>query len=423
MRKNVSEVVHNGLCTSCGACAGVCNKNSIKFVYGPERNEPVVNSHTCIGCGLCYDVCPGKGIELVKKGDELFSGEHNDKWSPYCGHYLNSYTGHSNDEEIRYHSASGGMITSFLLYLLRNRIIDGTLVVRYKDEDPFTLEPFIATSEADILRSRGSKYIVTSFDKVVNDIKTFKGKLVVVGLPCQIQGLRNLSSMNKKVRDTIIGYFSIYCSLNKTKHSIDYYLSHYKINRNAVGYFSFRDDGCMGYMKYADKQGKTLMKIPYVSFWYGSHSFFQNRRCALCADHFGELADISFGDINIPPYNEDKIGISSLVVRSQYWNNHLLECVRNGDICLSHCSIDDVNTSQGYSKHYKKGRGIQSYLKVRQMLGLVNPVYDIKFEGKPTIVNYVGVVLKYLMLFVGKHKSLWFIIHALDRSSKSIKYE
>ena len=423
MKKNVSEVVKNGLCTSCGICIGICYKNSIKFNYGSERNEPIIDSDNCVNCGLCYDICPGKGVELVKLGDKLFSNEENVKLSPYCGHYLNSYTGHSTNEEIRYHSASGGMLTTFLLYLLKNHIIDGAVVVGYNKDDPFTPEAYIATSEKDILRSRGSKYIVTSFDKVVKDIIAFEGRLVVVGLPCHIQGLRNLASKNKRIKTNIIGYFSIYCSLNKTKHSIDYYLSHYKVDREKVGYFTFRDDGCMGYMKFVDKKGKIIVKVPYVSFWYGSHSFFQNKRCILCADHFGELADISFGDINISPYNNDKIGISSMVTRTVFWDNQLKSCEKQGYIKLNHCPINDVNASQSYSKNYKKGKGIQGYIKVREILGLKIPKYDILFEGKPSVKNYIGVILKYLMLFIGKHKSLWFIIHAFDRSNKSVKYE
>ena len=419
---NVSEVVSRGLCTSCGVCVGACRRNSIYFYYGSERNVPVIDANTCVNCGLCYDICPGKGIELVRMGNDLFSHEVDDKYSSYCGHYVSSYAGHSNNEEIRFHSASGGMLTTFLIYLLRIHVIDGAVVVGYKKNDPFSPDPFIATSEEEILRSRGSKYIVTSYDQVVKDILVFKGKLVAVGLPCHIQGLRKLALRNIKLRETIIGYFSIYCSLNKTKHSIDYYLSHYKIDRSQVSYFSFRDDGCMGFMKYVDRQGK-IMKIPYLSFWYGSHSFFQNSRCTICADHFGDLADISFGDINIPPYNNDKIGISSMVSRSHFLYNYLQCCMKNGEIALNHCPINEVIKSQGYSRHFKRGSGIQNYLTFRKIFGLKTPEYDIEFEDKPSVAGFVGVALKFLMLFIGRHKSLWFIIRSLDRSNKSIQYE
>lgn len=418
MRDNVSKIVESGLCTSCGICHGVCSHGSISFNYGKERNTPIVDGSLCVSCGQCLDVCPGKGIDLVAKGRNLFGNQNCAKYNTYCGYYLTSFTGFSNDEEIRYHSASGGMVTSFLIYLLDKKVIEGALVVRYRKENPFELEPFIAKTKEELLQSRGSKYLVLSYDKVVNDIKSFSGKLVVVGLPCQIQGLRNWAEQNRGIKEKIIGYFGIYCSLNKTKHSMDYYLEKYQINRSKVGYFSFRDDGCLGFMKFVDRDGNVMKKIPYLSFWFGTHSFFQNRRCLLCADHYGELADISFGDINIAPYNEDKVGISSLVVRNPYWLDLLRNASSDGVISINECPIDDINKSQRYAKIHKKGAGIQSFFNVRKLLGKENPKYDIVFEGKPSIMNYIGVFMKYLMLQIGSQRNLWFIIKWLDHSDK-----
>ena len=418
MRRNVSEIVKDGLCTSCGICQGACPHSCITFQYGKEQNTPCVDETKCTHCGLCNEICPGKGIKLVEKGRNLFEEEDGVSYNKSCGYYLNSYTGYSNDKDIRYHSASGGMVTSFLIYLLEQKIIDGALVVGYKKGNPFEPEPFIATSKSDLLRSRGSKYLVLSYDKAIQQVVDFKGKLAVIGLPCQIQGIRNLAEKNKKVRDCVVGYFSIYCSLNKTKHSMDYYLDKYNINRNDVGYFSFRDDGCLGYMKFVDKRGETIKKIPYLSFWFGTHSFFQNKRCLLCADHFGELADISFGDINIPPYNQDKIGISSMVTRSSIWNQHLMAAHNAGRVTISTCPIDDVIKSQGYSRTFKKGKGILSYMKVRKTVGLKNPEYDVEFEGNPSLKNYISAIVKYGMLWMGAKRIFWFIIKLFDKSDK-----
>ena len=419
IKMNVNSIVKDGLCTSCGVCKGICAKHSISFEYGKERNVPVLDKQSCINCGLCYEVCPGKGVELKGKGEKLFGEENNALYNRYCGYFLGTYIGHSANEDIRFHSASGGMVTSFLIFLLERKIIDGAAVVGFKKDNPFEPEPFIATTKDEILRSRGSKYLVLSYDKVINEIKSFHGRLVVVGLPCQIQGIRNIAEKNKHIRDHVIGYFSIYCSLNKTKHSMDYYIDKYKIKKDDVRYFSFRDDGCLGYMKYISKNGDVIKKIPYLSFWFGSHSFFQNKRCLLCADHFGELADISFGDINIEPFNEDKIGINSIVSRSKYWDSLLNHCHRDGRIVLNNCNIEQVLKSQEYAKLHKKGIGIQAFFNYRKVFGKTNPEYDIDFEGKPSLKSYVGVFFKYLMIRVGSHKLCWPIIKALDKSDKS----
>lgn len=414
--KSVATVVNDGLCTSCGICGGCCNKNAISFKYGRERNIPQVDASKCVNCGLCYDVCPGKGIELNTISKNIFGNELGIQTDPYAGHYLSVYVGHSTDGNIRYHSATGGMVTQFLIYLLRQKIIDGAVVVRYKNV--FEPDPFIATTEEEIWESRSSKYVVVSMDRVADKIaRSGKRRLVVVGLPCHIQGWRQLAKKNKRVRESIVGYFAIYCSLNKTKHSLDYYPIRYKVDKNKVGSFSFRDDGCMGFMKFSDKQGNVLKKIPYLSYWFGTHSFFANPRCSLCIDQLGELADISFGDIHIEPYSQDKIGTNSIITRSTYWDKVLNNCMQDGFVELNEIPIRILVESQGYVKQFKKGAGVKANFILRRLLGKSTPIYDYSYSGPVGIKCLIIELCKSVMREIGTHKSLWPAIKMLDRNN------
>lgn len=417
MRENntVDLVVKEGLCTSCGICRGACSRNAISFEYGKERNIPIVDKSQCSNCGLCYRVCPGKGLPIMKMSDDLFSGISNIKRDPFVGYYLNTYTGHSKDDELRLHSATGGMVSQFLIYLLEKDIIDGAVVVRFNKDNPFEPEPFIARTTEDILSSKSSKYVVISMDKVAVEIsKSPRQRLVVVGLPCHIQGWRQLALCNKKVRDTIVGYFAIYCSVNKTKHSIDFYNYRYKIDTADVGRFAFRDDGCMGYMKYCHTNGSTIKKIPYKHFWFGSHSFLSNPRCMLCIDQLGELADISFGDIHVEPYSSDTIGTNSIITRTRSWHDLLLKCREDGFIHLEDVDIEALNRSQIYTKTFKKGAGVKTNFLLRKMVGRSNPEYDFENVSHIGLKNIVTELLKIMMRTVGRHRSLWFIVKAFD---------
>ena len=111
---NITYTVHHDLCTGCGICEGMCPSNAISFIVTEGTFRPVVNNSLCKnenGCHRCFDSCPGVGIDLKS---ELFkNAEHKD--DKYVGPYLESYVGYSLDTEIRYHSASGGMITQFLV--------------------------------------------------------------------------------------------------------------------------------------------------------------------------------------------------------------------------------------------------------------------------------------------------------------------
>lgn len=417
MKTNVTQVERNGLCTSCGVCAGSCPKKCITFCYGKERNIPVVNADKCIGCGLCYDVCPGKGIELNGWSKTLFGDIKNIHVDEFAGHYLNSYTGYSTNEEVRMHSATGGMVTQFLMWLLRIREIDGAIVVRYSKNNPLEAEPFIATSQEDVWNSRSSKYIVLSMDKIARAIADGDYKrLIVVGLPCQIQGLRQLANKNKKIREAIIGYFSIYCSVNKTKLSILYYPKRYSVPLDRIASFSFRDDGCMGFMKFNDKEGNVLKKIPYLSYWFGTHSFFSNPRCSLCIDQLGELADISFGDIHIKPYSDDLIGTNSIITRSEKWDVLLKRCNDEGFVSLNEIDIDTLVSSQTYTRIFKKGAGVKTNMMIRNILGKKNPVYDYSYKGKVSFKNIASELTKSMMRTIGRFPQLWWIIRFLDNN-------
>ena len=414
-RDNVDKVVKEGLCCSCGVCKSICAKNAIYFHYGKERNTPQVDLQSCISCGFCYDICPGKGVELQQLSEKLFSEQDAVEYNRYCGYYVNSYIAHSNNEDIRFHSASGGVVTQFLLYLLRTKVIDGALVVRYQNDDPLQPEPFIATTEAEILSSRGSKYLVLSYDKVLYDLERFDGSIVVVGLPCHIQGIRQLASRKKQFQKKIIGYFAIYCSLTKTKLSMDFYLWRYGLKKESIGRFSFRDDGCLGYMKVESKSGGLLKKVKYEKYWHGTHSFFINDRCSICVDHFGELADISFGDIHIDPYKKDTIGISSVITRSSKWDKILKESANMGDIMLQEVAVDEVIKSQPYAKIRKKGTGVKCYMRLRSFMGKTNPVYDVENKSKLSVKTYSIEIINAIMRRLGKYRIVWPIIRILDR--------
>ena len=417
MKHKVLQVVIDGLCTGCGVCIGACTRKCISFEYGKERNSPIIDEDSCIDCGLCYDVCPGKGIQLNNLADMYFSNEPGIQKNLCSGYYRHGYVGYSNNHNTRMHCATGGMVTQFLIWLLEKREIDGAVVVRYKKDNPLIPEPFIAVTIEEIWESRSSKYVVLSMDKIAQEIALGNYKnLVVVGLPCQIQGWRQLAKRNKRVREAIKGYFAIYCSINKTKLSMDYYPQRYQLDIAKIGRFAFRDDGCLGYMKFEDKQGNVLKKIPYKSFWYGTHSFFTNPRCLMCIDQLGELADISFGDIHIKPYSDDEIGTNSIISRSAYWDEMLNQCKKENAISLDIITIETLIKSQHYAKKYKKGSGAKAYMNIRRMLGKSIPAYDYQYKGFVSIKDYLSAISKMLMYTIGKKRFFWWLIKRLDRT-------
>ena len=224
--------------------------------------------------------------------------------------------------------------------------------------------------------------------------------------------------------------FSIYCSSGRTFYGRDYIFKHYGVNKRKVDYFAFRDNGCLGYLTVYEK-GKpaagekfrlvathssdcTELKIPY-SHYYGPmlRSFFKPHRCLSCIDHYGELADVCFGDIHIAPYDQDKIGISSWITRSEYWENLFVNASKEGYIRMDDLDAKTLNDSQA-AMLYPKRRRAAAVMKMDKFLGRAVPKYDKGLE-KPSIKDFIAETICHAQRLVGKRKYLWWLIELLNK--------
>lgn len=414
MRKNVAQVVRDGLCLGCGVCQDACPKNCIKIVHDRDLNYPNVDETTCIECSRCLKVCSGIGIDMKKYSSEI-NKSNNLKYDKYLGYYDECFSGFSLNYDIRYHSASGGCLSTFLIYLLEKKIIDGAVVVGWDNDDPMLPKTYIAKNKKDIIAAKSSKYCVVSYEGIINELRHYSGKYVIVGLPCHIQSFKKFCSISKDLKEKIIGFFAIYCSSNRTKVSQEYLMYRYKINKIDVHSFAYRDNGCLGSMVFKDKNGGIIKSVPYPDYWIGMKGFFNVPRCSLCIDHYGELSDISFGDLHVGEFINDKIGISSIISRSSYWTKLLKQSCEDRYQELNKLSVDILKNSQQYAIRQKKGAGVASSFKIREILHKPNPIYNIPFVSSYSKIGLIKDILKYTMQFIGRHKKLWFIIKMLDK--------
>lgn len=421
MDNNISYTLHHDLCTGCGVCEDACPSKAISTIVKNGRFIPNINNNLCKndkGCHRCIDVCPGIGIDICRIAKEKFVDE-NTKTDKLVGRYLKCYTGHSNDHDIRYHCASGGMVSQFLIFLLEKKYIDGAVVTAFDPDNELLVKSYIATTEEEILNAKSSKYSPVSLHGAATDIKNAKGKrYVIVGLPCHIEGFRKLEAIDKRFREKIAGYFAIYCSSGRTFYLTEYVFKERNINKNQLRYFAYRDEGCLGSMVAIENNGRKTVER-YQSYYHPLRSFFIPRRCLFCIDHYGELADISFGDIHIEPYINDKIGINSLVVRKQAWLDLLLQAKNEGYITLEEISVETLNSSQkmAYKKKIRNGQ----FINLNKIIGNVVPQYDVAYLLKPTLKTVIDYMKNRTQQFAGIHKSMWWLVSLLKKDTSKLK--
>lgn len=430
---NINYTLRHDLCTGCGICEAACPTAAISTIVKDGRFVPSIDDTRCNnskGCHRCYDVCPGVGVNIITLAKESFVDE-GVKQDKMAGRYLRCYTGYSTDHEIRYHSASGGMVSQFLIWLLEKGKINGAIVTRFDNSNPLMVESYIAKTKNEIISARSSKYAPVSLHQALKDLKAAEGsRYVVVGLPCHIQGVRKLMDVDRRIREKISGLFAIYCSCGRTFYMTEHVFKERGIKQENLNYFQYRDEGCLGKMvaKCPLAEGDTIRvvnsnsesvayneeriyKEHYQSYYHPLRSFFIPRRCLLCIDHYGELGDICFGDIHIKPYSDDKIGVNSLIVRKQKWLDLLEECRRDGAIVLDEIPFQKISNSQPMS-FKKKGRN-GAFIKISRKLGSKVPVYDVDYLRKPTRRDWMDYFSNRFQQFLGSHKCLWPLISRL----------
>ena len=241
-RQNLDLIVNHSLCTGCGTCEGVCPQSVIRMEIDKKKAIylPSIKAG-CVDCGMCISVCPGHLVDFKGLSQNIFGQVTADS---SFGHYINCYLSHACDRGVRYSSSSGGLITSIILYMLRERLIDGALLTRMSKDNPTMPEPFIARTEEEVVSACGSKYCPVPANKVIKEILKVEGKYAVVGLPCHIHGIRKAESINKKLRERIILHLGIFCGTTKTFSATDNYLNQRGIDNERISTLRYSGHRC-----------------------------------------------------------------------------------------------------------------------------------------------------------------------------------
>ena len=415
INQSIEKVNASGLCTGCGTCVSVCPRSAIDIIKDEYKGIyiPKVKSEVCDQCGLCLRVCPGHFVDFEKLNLKVFGTQPE---NVLIGNYITCYIGHATDCDIRYNSASGGLVTALLIFALEEGIIDGALVTRMNQRKPLEPEVFLARNKDEIVSASGSKYCPVPLNIGVKKIFNEEGKFAIVGLPCHIHGVRKLEMINKKLQDKIALHLGLFCANCVTFMGTEYFLRKWGIEKVEVKKLNYRGKGWPGKIVVLSKDGKAKI-IPRgttektflrrILFSSSFHFDFTPQRCLLCCDQTCELSDISFGDPWLPELLEkEKIGKSLVIARSKTGEEILKKARARGKIELVEISSNKLLQAQNWS--FK--RDFYSRLLALKTLGKPTPHYTSKpLESKR--IDRMGIFF-YLPSYFSSKRYLWHFLYA-----------
>ena len=381
-------IVKNDMCCGCGICATVCPvKGCITIDFDVNKEyKPFVDHNKCINCGLCWLVCP----DNYKLYDRTYNHTHKKEYVDYVqndliGPYLEARVGFVNNLDNRRKSASGGILTALLKYMLNEKIVDGVVVAQSIQNriDEKLCESVIVYSSKDLIDKAGSKYYPIEFSSVIDEIISSKGKTyAIVGVPCVHFALRKLMFMNKEVGKKIKYLFALACGHNVSA-SFTTFLGQLKGLSNERCKIHFREKDNIAqandfFVKFTleDKDNKFI-RFLHGNIW-GARLFSLNK-CLYCTDFWGEFSDACFSDAWLPEYITDTNGTSIVIVRNRDISSYLDIMVNRNIVTLDSIPGEKAVEAQRTQIKFKK-EDIKIRIALRKFFHRKAPDYGVKWS-------------------------------------------
>jgi coenzyme F420 hydrogenase subunit beta len=295
------QVIDTGLCSACGACVASCVENALEMINDRPRL-----TGKCTACGVCVHQCPKTKTTVPQ----------------LIGNFIEAFRAKSLLQEVT--GQDGGVVTSLLIYLLREGMIDGAVLTKKDEIEHWKPKPIIATKEDQILSSSGSIYSQSSaVGKLLEAIKSGMNSIAFVGCPCNIDAVSKMQSspyglVRLFMRSSVlkIGLFCMDAfSYDRLRHFVE-----------EVDKIPLEDIEKMtiskGKFHLIQESGESI-----------SHPVKEMDRlrassCHYCIDFSSENADISVGSVGAPE------GFNTVLVRTGLGLEILQDAADNGYIEL-----------------------------------------------------------------------------------------
>jgi coenzyme F420 hydrogenase subunit beta len=333
----IDDVVARQLCCGCGVCAAVDDRLEMIDALDHGRRPRVRAGVTPPGPGSdALRVCPGVGI--AHDDDHGPRPERIETLRAGWGPVLEVWEGHARDDAVRFAASSGGAATAIALSCMEAEGMHGTLHIRARPDAPLLNETVLSTTRDAMLRATGSRYAPASPGDGLGLVERAPAPCVFIGKPCDVAAVHAARRVRPALAGRIGLTIAIFCAGTPTTRATRRLLEHLGVDDPSdVIDVRYRGNGWPGRTVVTMRRGGGRVEtrsLSYEEAWGGILTHDKAWRCHVCADHTGELADISVGDPWHRPIEPGDPGRSLVLVRTERGRRLLRSIRARGDLVL-----------------------------------------------------------------------------------------
>jgi len=284
------EVLKPGKCVGCAACVSICPVDVFDYI----DEQPVdTRAEACVYCVLCVEVCP-----VLRPPDSdmtAFIGLQEPSIDEGYGPYAYGLYARATDPDILACCQDGGIVSAIILHGIEQGSLRGAVLGDvYPDYRQIGRHKLAITRE-DVLNCAASRYTYSPNTLALQEaMQQDFGPLAVVGVPCQVDGVRlqQNSSINLQMsswyRENITLVFGLFCSESFTNESIEKLGEIIEEDPAKIENINIKGKVII---RLENKEVKTLSLKKYREW--------ARPACLYCLDYGAENADIGAGGIGL----------------------------------------------------------------------------------------------------------------------------
>lgn len=306
----IEKVCELSKCTGCFACANACPMDAIQMQPGKIGHLFPTITDKCIECNKCINTCPINNPVKLQQPQKTLAF-----WV--------------KDDEEHHSSTSGGAAACITNYILEET---GT-VYGCASLPHGVIEHIRVDKKEDSFKLKGSKYVHShinnSYRSIKADLKNGR-KVLFIGLPCQVAGLRNYIGND----DNNLYAIDLICHGVPSQQVLFEYIGSLGIKRNEISVVAFRE--ARGYYLTVKASGRSLYHkheckdLYYMAF--NDNLCFRDS-CFTCKYSVPKrVGDLTIGDFwglgKRVPFNHDTHGNVSVVLVNNAKGRFLMEACK-----------------------------------------------------------------------------------------------